>query len=425
MRPVSVILLAAIGCCLGITAVGQSILLPRVFCADPQALSAAKQKFASMDPTLRPAFTRLLDEANKTLEARPHSVMEKKQLPPSGDKHDYMSQAPYFWKDTNSPDGKYVRHDGERNPESGQDSDANRLANVCSSVSTLALAYYFTDDEKYAKKSAELLRVFFLNADTKMNPNLNYGQGIPGETEGRPAGLISARGLVDMMDGLGLLEKSDSWTIADRQAMRAWLEQYFKWLTTSDIGLGELKAKNNHGTFCNDQAAAIALFLGKVDYARSLVLQATNRLDSQIETDGRQPLELVRTKSFGYSAFNLRALIDLASIGQNVGVDLWHYKSAKGVGICDAVAFMAPYADTKKQWPFEQIHGYDHSPLADVLLRAGAVYSQPNITGPLQQFTYREIVPIRCRLLFKTADVKLPEPQPGQESEDAVEGMDD
>jgi len=400
-------------------------MLPRVFCADPQALAAAKVEFATMDPALRPAFTRLLDEANKTLDAKPKSVMDKKQLPPSGDRHDYISQAPYFWKDTNSPAGKYVRHDGERNPESGEDSDAGRLANVCSSVSTLALAYYFTDDEKYAKKAAELLRIFFLDADTKMNPNLNYGQGIPGEVEGRPAGLISARGLVDMMDALGLLDKSDSWTIADRQAMRGWLEQYFKWLTTSDIGLGELKAKNNHGTYCVDQAASIAMYLGKLDYARNLILQATNRIDNQIDKDGRQPLELTRTKSFSYSSFNLRALIDLASLGQNAGIDLWHYKSPKGVGIYDAVAYMAPYADAKKQWPNEQIHGYDHTPLTDVLLRAGAVYPETNILSAVQYFSYKEIVPIRCRLLFKIANVKLPDPKPGKEDADAVEGLDD
>ena len=379
--------------------------LPNVFCADPHALADAKIKFAANEPSLKPAFDRLFLDARKALAAKPHSVMEKNRVSPSGDKHDYVSQAPYFWPDTNHP-GKFLRRDGERNPESDRDSDAGRLGSVQSNVSTLGLAYYFTGDEKYVAKAAQLMRVFFLDLATKMNPNLNFGQGIPGEVDGRPAGLISARGFVDMMDGLGLLEKSKSWPAADQQEMRAWLEQYLKWLTTSKVGTGELNAKNNHGSFCADQAAAIALFVGKLDYARELVSAATNRIDWQIEPDGREPLELARTKSFGYSSFNLRALVDLASIGQNLGIDLWHYQSPKGGSIYQVLNFMAPYADPEKKWPFEQIHGYNHAPLADILLRAAPQYPQSHLAEDLHFFQPDELVSNRCRLLFKTAEIK-------------------
>jgi Alginate lyase len=379
--------------------------LPKVFCADPHALADAKIKFTGNDPSLKPAFDRLLADANKALQAKPRSVMEKNRIPPSGDKHDYVSQAPYFWADTNSP-GKYIRRDGERNPESDRDSDAGRLGSVQSNVSTLGLAYYFTGDEKYAAKASQLMRVFFLDPATKMNPNLNFGQGIPGEVDGRPAGLISARGFVDMMDGLGLLEKSKSWPATDQQEMRAWLEQYLKWLTTSKVGTGELNARNNHGSFCTDQAAVIALFVGKTDYARKIVSEATNRIAWQITPDGREPLELVRTKSFGYSSFNLRALVDLASIGQNLGIDLWNFRGTSNAGIYNALAFMAPYADPKKVWPFQQIHGYNHAPLADLLLRAAPQYPQSHLSDDLQFFQADELVSNRCRLLFKTAEIK-------------------
>jgi hypothetical protein len=167
-----------------------------------------------------------------------------------------------------------------------------------------------------------------------------------------------------------------------------------------------MTAKNNHGSFCNDQAAAIALFLGKTNYALGLVSGATNRIAWQIEPDGREPLELARTKSFGYSSFNLRALVDLASIGQNLGIDLWHYVPARGGGIYAALDFMAPYADPKKEWPFEQIHGYDHAPLADLLLRAAPQYPQSHLADALQFFQPAELVSNRCRLLFKTAEIQ-------------------
>src|SRR4029077_133664 len=174
--------------------------------------------------------------AKKALTSKPVSVMDKQQVPPSGDKRDYISQAPYFWKDAS---GHYVRRDGERNPESGKDSDAGRVGKLCSNTHALAMAFYFTGDEAYAAHAAELLRVWFLNPATRMNPNLNYGQGIPGEVDGRPMGIIGTRGFVQLVAALGLLNDSKSWTSADQQGMIAWMTQYLDWLQTSKIGTGE------------------------------------------------------------------------------------------------------------------------------------------------------------------------------------------
>jgi hypothetical protein len=381
--------------------------LPRVFLANPKVLADAKAEFETTNSALKPAFDRLLAEANRALGAKPQSVMDKRRVPPSGDKHDYVSQAPYFWPQTNA-DGvvKYIRRDGERNPESEFDSDAGRLAGTCSNVSTLALAFYFTGDEKYADKATQLLRVFFLNPETKMNPNLNFGQGIPGEVDGRAAGLISARGFVDLMDALSLLENSKSWTPDDHQQMRAWLEKYLDWLTTSKIGVGEMDAKNNHGSFCDDQAAAIALYLGKTNYARQLLLQQTNRIAHQIEADGHEPFELARTKSFGYSSFNLRALMDMASLAQNQGIDLWHFRGTNGGSIYRAIWFMAQYADPTNKWPFQQIHGYNRDGLADLILRAAPHYrAETHLADELRFYQPTELVSNRCRLLFKTAAI--------------------
>jgi len=140
--------------------------MPGIFSADPQTLVASKSALAAGDATLRPALNRLLADADKGLERKPSSVMDKIQIPPSGDKHDYISQAPYFWRDTNSPGAKYVNRDGERNPEAEKNSDARNFATVCYDTHTLALAYYFSGDEKYASKAAEFIRVWFLNPAT-------------------------------------------------------------------------------------------------------------------------------------------------------------------------------------------------------------------------------------------------------------------
>jgi hypothetical protein len=386
-------------------ATSDSLPLPKVFCADPHAMAAAKAKLATGDNSLKPALDRLLHDANHALEIKPPSVMDKRRVPPSGDKHDYMSQAPYFWADTNSP-GHYIRRDGERNPESKQDSDAGHLGSVCSNTHTLALAYYFTGDERYAAKAAELVRVWFLNPATRMNPNLNFGQGVPGEVDGRPAGLIGTRGLVDLIDGIGLLATSKSWTASDQQALSAWMSDYFTWLTTSKIGRGEGDASNNHGTFYDTQATAIALFLGKTNAARELLMQAREkRIAKQIEPDGRQPRELARTLSFNYSLFNLRALTILASLGQSAGVDLWHYQTPDGRSLLAALKFVTPYADPAKQWPFQQIHRRDQQALGELLVRTAPVYPDNGLDKALKFYSPDKMNDGRQRLLFPTASL--------------------
>jgi alginate lyase len=378
--------------------------LPKVFCADPQALVAAKSRLAAGDQSLQPALRRLLSDADKLLIMKPPSVMEKKQLPPSGDKHDFMSQAPYFWRDTNSPDGSYVRRDGQRNPESSEDFDAGNLGKVCSSAHTLALAFYFSGDEKYAAKAVEIIRVWFLDAATRMNPNLNYGQGIPGGVEGRPEGLISARGMVGLMDALGLLAESKSWTPADQQEMTAWVGKYFDWLATNKLARQEGAASNNHGTFYDTQFAALALFLGKTDTARELLLKdRDNRIAKQIEPDGRQPRELARTLSFDYSLFNLQALSDLASLGQNAGVDLWHYQTSDGRSILKALKLMAMYADPEKTWPYKQIHKPNRDDLGELLVRASGVYPGNQFGDALKFYPADKFAENQARLLYAPA----------------------
>ncbi|MGH7783765.1 MAG: alginate lyase family protein, partial [Candidatus Binatia bacterium] len=187
----------------------QSETAPRVFLMDAARLKKVKAGYAAKDRDDTAAVGKIERDAKKAMSVGPFSITEKTATPPSGDKHDYMTQAPYFWADPNKKDGlPYIRKDGERNPEILKYPDHGLLDKMESSVRALALGYYFTGDEAYAEKAASLLRVFFIEPATKMNPNLEYAQAIPGINTGRGIGLIETRGLTRVVDSIGLLDTS-------------------------------------------------------------------------------------------------------------------------------------------------------------------------------------------------------------------------
>ena len=358
------------------TALGAALDAPRVFCLSPQTLAKAKTRAAAKDEALRPALEKLRKEAKSALKAGPFSVVDNDLVPPSGDKHDYISFGPYWWPDPAKKDGlPYIRRDGEVYPGSQSGgSDSPALGKMTSTVHTLALAYYLLGDEAYAKHATELLRAWFIDPATKMNPHLEYGQGIPGRVEGRATGIIDTVGLTHVVDAVGLLRGSRSWQDQDQAGMIAWFTAYLEWLRTSKHGREESAAKNNHGTWCDVQVAAFALFTGQDQVAREVIEAGQKkRIARQIEPDGRQPEELARTKPFGYSTFNLQALFTLATLGQTVNVDLWRYETADGRSLRKALDFLADYADPEKAWPYKDLK-FDRTLLIPLLQQGEAVY---------------------------------------------------
>jgi len=362
--------------------------LPRVFLIDAESLSQTRGRVAAGDAALADPVARLRDEAQKALGAGPFSVTDKKVVSPSGDKHDYMSLGPYWWPDPRKPDGlPYIRRDGEVNPE-GEAYDRAPLGRMTSAVETLALAYYLTSHEPYAEHAGRLLRAWFLDEATRMNPHLEYGQAIPGRTEGRGIGIIDTAQLARLVDAVGMLAGSPSWTPADRQGIEAWFGRYLTWLRESKHGRDEARATNNHGTWYDVQVAAFARFVGDDDIARDVLEQVpARRIARQIEPDGRQPLELARTRSFDYSAMNLRGMFDLATLGEPLGVDLWNFETADGRSLRRALDWLLPYATGEKPWQHRQIRAFDPSRLAPLLRRAAVAYQQPRYERAARQLT--------------------------------------
>jgi hypothetical protein len=357
---------------------------PVVYLMNSKRLIDLKKKFQTGDEATRLVVNDLRGKANNALSMKPLSVMNKAFTPVSGDKHDYMSQAPYFWFDSSKANGlPYMRRDGEHNPEIKKITDHDNLSTLDNSVRLLSLAWYFTGDEKYALKAATLIRYWFINADTRMNPNLQYAQGIPGITSGRGIGLIETRSLIGIADAAGLLSSSSSWTEQDSKSLKAWYKEFLDWMLTSKNGKEEHAAKNNHGSWYYAQAIDYALFTGQPVLAVELINQSKSRLDSQITKEGKWPLELERTNALGYSTMNTQAWFTVATLADHVNMDLWHFTSTKSSGLKTAVDWLLPYATNEMKWNYQQIGKYNANEYYVVLLQAYNKYNDPKYLGKI------------------------------------------
>ena len=360
---------------------------PDVLLLNAKRLAAVKANWKK-DKEQEQLVKSLQKQADRLLAISPVSVMDKAATPESGTKHDYMSQAPYFWYDSSKPNGRpYLRKDGQHNPETYKIADHKNLSDLNSTSQTLALAWWLTGDEKYAKKATTLLRYWFFDEATKMNPNLDYAQAIPGVNNGRGIGIIETIALTGIADATGLLKTSKSWTPKDDKALKSWYGKYLDWMLTSKNGQDEHAAKNNHGTWYYVQVVDFALYTGNKAKAQQLAKESRDILDNQIMKEGTMPLELERTNSLAYSTYNLQGWFRLATLAEKTGIDLWHYRNKQGATLRTAFEWLKPYALGEKPWTYQQITEFKKTAFYGLLLEAGNKYTDPGYLSIAKQMS--------------------------------------
>ena len=352
---------------------------------DQAGLALARQKLAAHDPLYQPSYRKLIEDADAALGHRRYSVVDKTLAPASGDKHDFFSFGPYWWPDPAKKDGlPYIRKDGLHNPAaSTEGTDSTRMGRFAHDVKVLALAWYFSGDRRYALKAGELARAWFLAPATRMKPNLDYGQAIPGRVDGRGIGIITSRSLVDVIDSLALIQPADALSDAENEAVRAWYRAYLQWLLTSRHGFEEGNAHNNHGTFYSAQVVAYALYTAQPELARrELDIVKIRRIPGQIDRDGKLTAELERTRPFGYLNFALEAFGYLGRYGELTGQQVWE-RGEDGRGIAQGYRFVARYVNGEK-WPYAEIDPKEATPdainrhaLPNMLAAARAYQGEP------------------------------------------------
>jgi hypothetical protein len=265
------------------------------------------------------------------------------------------------------------------NPErDGQAFDASALDAMSGAVEALSIAYYLTDDPRYARKAAELLRAWFLDPATRMNPNADFAQGVPGRTTGRAEGVLDTYRLIRVVEGIGLMAPSKALTPTEEAGLRKWFADYVAWMGASPNGREERAAENNHGIWYDLQVVQFALFAGQAELARATAARFPEaRIAAQIAPDGSIPKELERTRALHYTLFALQAAAGVADLGRCLDLDIWSYATPDGRSLRKAIDFVAPYVGREAAFPYPERTPGPSDEMLEVLARAALAYGDP------------------------------------------------
>lgn len=296
---------------------------------------------------------RILGKANEYLDALPHTVTADSCSRSQGGIHDFYSEGDYWWPNPKDPDGKYVRRDGETNPDNfvAHRQSMVRLSDI---IGTFASAYVITDEEKYVVSAVRHLKAWFVDEATRMNPSLLYGQAIQGRYSGRSIGIIDTIHLVEVARGVKVLQSSDAFSLSDQEAIRSWFREYLTWINSHEYGLKEKLHPNNHGVCWSMQAAAFADLVGDEEVLAWIRNQfKTVYIASMMDLYGGFPAELGRTKPYGYSLFVIDAMATVAEIASTAEDNLWTFRLPDGRGMELGMKFIVPFIKDKSTWPLE------------------------------------------------------------------------
>jgi alpha-glucosidase len=323
---------------------------------------------------------RVMPAAQQYLTEEPITITASSSPRSTGGRHDFFSEGDYWWPDPQNPDGPYIQRDGISNPANFNE-HRRYLMRLSMQVPALTAAWKLTGDPRYAAHAVKHLKAWFVETDTRMNPNLQYAQAIHGRFTGRGTGIIDTIHLVEVARAAEVLDSAPVWDTSEKAAVRTWFTQYLEWLTTHPYGIAERDAKNNHGTCWVMQVAAFAHFTGDqklLEYSRDRF--KTVLVPNQIAADGSFPEELRRTKPYGYSLFNLDAMATLARTLSTPSDNLWTFQLPDGRGLQRAMQYMVPFIRDKKSWPKPPDVMYDSEwPMRHPsLLFAGIALNEPD-----------------------------------------------
>ncbi len=314
----------------------------------------------------------IISKGKWALQQQPITVTAAYCTRSAGGKHDFYSEGDYWWPDPKNPDRPYIQRDGMSNPNNFVE-DRKALIRFSQIMGALGSAYLVSQKDIYVKQAITHLKAWFVDTATLMNPSLLYAQAIKGKATGRGTGIIDMIQMIEVAKGVEAMEQSKAMDANTLAKTKQWFADYLTWVTTHPYGIDEREAKNNHGTCWVMQVAVFAKFTNNqplIDYCKNRF--KTVLLPNQLEKDGSFPLEMKRTKPYGYSLFNLDAMSTTCQELSTKEDNLWDFTLPDGRNMKQAVSFMASFVADKTLWKLKpDVMYWDEWPVAQPFLIFG------------------------------------------------------
>ncbi|HEX3747237.1 MAG TPA: alginate lyase family protein [Bryobacteraceae bacterium] len=318
--------------------------------AEPIHSAIIRKEVWTQDPVRR-----LRADADRRMREGPWSVTTDRPKGVDVDPHEYYSEAAYYWPNPDNPTGPYLREDGHSNPARivANQTALNAMSNA---VFSLGVASFLLDNPNYGKRAAAIIHTWFVNPRTKMSPDLDYAQSVPGVNNGRGTGVVDGRLFMRAIQGMEFLEQTGNWSPRDQAAVHQWFIDYLHWLLTSRNATDEQKSGNDHASWWTAEVAAVGSYLGdEKTQQMAFGFYREYLLPHEIMPNGSAPHEEVRARSLRSSALNLDAFSTICRIAQVHGKsDLWSVRARNGASMGSALDYLSPFLQDPKKWSREQ-----------------------------------------------------------------------
>lgn len=200
----------------------------------------------------------------------------------------------------------------------------------------LALAFGVTGDPRYAEHARDHI-LAWVETTTSLRNACSDG----GECQ---TSLIVARVVAGFVFAADLLEQGGAWDAVDRAALSTWL---------AELILPILPVlPNNWGDAGNFAEVALTDYIGDEAAFGVAIERWRDRLEG-IAADGHLPEETRRgDDGIMYTQEALVYKVAVAALAERRGIDLWSDVNARGVGLREALDYLARYWDEPQAWPW-------------------------------------------------------------------------
>ena len=302
----------------------------RLLCYNESALGNASEEI----------IENLVTQSKAAMERPVLTILNKKGCAPSGDPQDYFSLAPYFHVEK---DQRIIHKDGVRiaattlGTAESSGNDRAVLEQMIYDVCVTTLTGYVAGRDTAYEHAATLIRAWFVDEATRMNPNMRFAQCLPGSNKGQAWGVVEFRNCWPLLDAITLLRRAQVLTGVEFDSINSWFAEFLDDLTSHQGG----KANNNIAVWHDLIAASIAAFLGRHSQAAQILADVPIRISSQLSAFSVPHSEIQRTRPLHYGLFLTQGLVYLCWLGRRLGMDLWQYKASMSRSVAMLIRFLA------------------------------------------------------------------------------------